>query len=213
MTSLGPFARAVRPLALTAVLLIIATSCSEAEDSSYWNETMNLSTGDFEYRFVESQSVARDVSIATVQQNWIDGASGSTLDSSAAKYNAWHDWSTDSCSNGPDTGPHFDFKQACARHDWGWRNLKRIDQHWNCPDSSGHPDPDLAVWCGSWPVFGSRGEPIGSVGNLSNGYTRQLVHNVFLSDMQEDCAPRNFISKPACQTQAGAYYTIVFEAT
>lgn len=35
------------------------------------------------------------------------------------------DWSTDYCSNSPDSGPGFNFKNACTRHDFGYRNYKR----------------------------------------------------------------------------------------
>lgn len=34
-------------------------------------------------------------------------------------------WSTDYCSNSPDTGLAFDFKKSCARHDYGYRNWKK----------------------------------------------------------------------------------------
>lgn len=35
------------------------------------------------------------------------------------------DWTTDYCSNSPDSGPGFNFKNACTRHDFGYRNYKR----------------------------------------------------------------------------------------
>ncbi len=41
---------------------------------------------------------------------------------------SWHDWSTDDCS-GPigSTGPAFDFTHPCHRHDFGYRNYKRVE--------------------------------------------------------------------------------------
>jgi hypothetical protein len=36
------------------------------------------------------------------------------------------DWSTDYCSSSPDSGPGFNFKNACTRHDFGYRNYKRF---------------------------------------------------------------------------------------
>jgi hypothetical protein len=36
------------------------------------------------------------------------------------------DWTTDYCSNSPDSGPGFNFKNACTRHDFGYRNYKRF---------------------------------------------------------------------------------------
>ena len=35
------------------------------------------------------------------------------------------DWSTDYCSNVPDTGVSFNFINPCTRHDFGYRNYKR----------------------------------------------------------------------------------------
>lgn len=57
---------------------------------------------------------------------------------SASSYNAWNaarqnqanwsaygfDWSTDYCSTSPDNPFGFPFKNACARHDFGYRNYK-----------------------------------------------------------------------------------------
>jgi hypothetical protein len=58
--------------------------------------------------------------------------------SSASSYNAWNaarqnqaawsaygfDWSTDYCTTSPDNPFGFPFKDACARHDFGYRNYK-----------------------------------------------------------------------------------------
>ncbi|MER7700897.1 MULTISPECIES: phospholipase [unclassified Streptomyces] len=57
---------------------------------------------------------------------------------SASSYNAWNaarnnqgawsaygfNWSTDYCSSSPDNPFGFPFKNACARHDFGYRNYK-----------------------------------------------------------------------------------------
>ncbi|MBB2949265.1 hypothetical protein FB565_009070 [Actinoplanes lutulentus] len=59
---------------------------------------------------------------------------------SASSYNSWNsarqnqgswsaygfDWSTDYCSSSPDNPLGFDFKLACHRHDFGYRNHKAI---------------------------------------------------------------------------------------
>jgi hypothetical protein len=37
------------------------------------------------------------------------------------------DWSTDLCSNSPDRPLGFDFRIPCTRHDFGYRNYKKID--------------------------------------------------------------------------------------
>jgi hypothetical protein len=45
---------------------------------------------------------------------------------------AWADyafnWSTDYCSSSPDNPLGFNFTLACARHDFGYRNYKEMDQ-------------------------------------------------------------------------------------
>jgi hypothetical protein len=60
---------------------------------------------------------------------------------SAASYNAWNsarvnqadwaayafDWSTDYCSSSPDNPLGFDFRLSCYRHDFGYRNYKRMN--------------------------------------------------------------------------------------
>jgi hypothetical protein len=40
-------------------------------------------------------------------------------------------WSTDNCSRSPDSGYLYNFTWACRRHDWGWRNLKRGEGHYD----------------------------------------------------------------------------------
>lgn len=43
-----------------------------------------------------------------------------------ANRSPWYaNWSTDYCSNAPDTGLAFNFKKPCARHDYGYRNWKK----------------------------------------------------------------------------------------
>jgi hypothetical protein len=51
------------------------------------------------------------------------------LDSAAARRGSW-DLSTDLCSFAPDTGPGFDFRVPCIRHDFAWRNLRRLQDRW-----------------------------------------------------------------------------------
>jgi hypothetical protein len=60
---------------------------------------------------------------------------------SATSYNAWNsaranpgpwagysfDWSTDLCSSSPDNPLGFDFRLSCHRHDFGYRNHKRLN--------------------------------------------------------------------------------------
>lgn len=48
------------------------------------------------------------------------------LDDATARRGPW-DLSTDRCSVVPDRGPSFDFRWPCIRHDFAWRNLRRLD--------------------------------------------------------------------------------------
>jgi hypothetical protein len=50
----------------------------------------------------------------------------------AATRDRWFDWTTDLCS-APlvgSTGRSFDFRAACRRHDFGYRNLQLLDRRW-----------------------------------------------------------------------------------
>lgn len=40
---------------------------------------------------------------------------------------AQFDWSSDGCSSGPFGSTPYDFSQACWRHDFSYRNLKRVE--------------------------------------------------------------------------------------
>lgn len=42
--------------------------------------------------------------------------------------NCWHDWSTDDCSVPIDIPVAEDFEHPCHRHDFGYRNYKRIER-------------------------------------------------------------------------------------
>jgi Prokaryotic phospholipase A2 len=50
---------------------------------------------------------------------------GARLDQ--ARWSAYgFDWSTDYCSSSPDRPAGFDFRLSCYRHDFGYRNFKRL---------------------------------------------------------------------------------------
>ena len=55
-----------------------------------------------------------------------------TFSAARATADPWFDWSTDGCS-APligDTGRSFDFGEACVRHDFGYRNLKLLENRY-----------------------------------------------------------------------------------
>ncbi len=56
------------------------------------------------------------------QQEWV--AARNNID----KWNQYQlNWTTDYCSVGPNKPLGFDFELACARHDFGYRNYRRLD--------------------------------------------------------------------------------------
>ena len=69
------------------------------------------------------QAAANHVSRATVDRWW--QRDPERLDSAAARRRPY-DVSTDFCSFAPESGPGFDFRAPCVRHDFAWRNLKRL---------------------------------------------------------------------------------------
>lgn len=76
------------------------------------------------------QSNAAPADKAQVLSSWTQSGAGSFDAFNAARQNqaAWSayafDWSTDYCTTSPDNPFGFPFKNACARHDFGYRNYK-----------------------------------------------------------------------------------------
>jgi hypothetical protein len=87
---------------------------------------------------------------------------------SVASYNAWSagrgnqapwaeyafDWSTDYCSDSPDNPLGFNFALSCARHDFGYRNYKRVGLFpANKPRLDSALYEDLKRKCATYNVF------------------------------------------------------------
>ena len=72
---------------------------------------------------------AQKVTIAT---SWTQptAASQTTWNSARLDQPKWaayaFDWSTDGCSSSPDQPLGFDFRLSCHRHDFGYRNFKKL---------------------------------------------------------------------------------------
>jgi hypothetical protein len=70
----------------------------------------------------------------SVMSSWsqTSASSQNAFLSARASQDAWSsyefDWSTDYCSSSPDNPLGFDFKNSCARHDFGYRNYKAMGQ-------------------------------------------------------------------------------------
>ncbi len=93
----------------------------------------------------------------------------------------WYDWSNDGCS-APllgNTGRSFNFRDACRRHDFGYRNLRLLEHRYGL----GH-----TYW---------------------NAATRRRVDVNFLADMRAHCRRRSILLRPSCLLWAQTYYVAV----
>ena len=93
----------------------------------------------------------------------------------------WFDWSHDGCS-APlvgNSGLSFDFRSACNRHDFGYRNLKLLERRY------------------------------GSGTTYWNGTNRRRVDQQFLADMKAHCRTRSFLLQPSCFGWAETFYVVV----
>ena len=93
----------------------------------------------------------------------------------------WFDWSTDGCS-APligDTGRSFNFREACVRHDFGYRNLKLLESRY-----------------GTGRTFWS-------------ATNRKRVDQQFLNDMKAHCRSRSLPLRPTCNSWANVFFLAV----
>jgi hypothetical protein len=93
----------------------------------------------------------------------------------------WFDWTNDGCS-APllgNTGRAYNFLLACTRHDFGYRNLHRLERRYG----TGH-----TFW---------------------NAVNRRRVDRQFLFDMQQHCRHRTWFLRPSCFLSAWLYYVAV----
>ncbi|WP_328549188.1 phospholipase A2 [Streptomyces platensis] len=93
------------------------------------------------------------------------------------------DWANDGCSKVPDTFQGFDFKNACNRHDFGYRNYQSL--------------------------LGEQNFLTTSVGQEA----KKRVDDIFLQDLQAECNfkmwpidPRSDFSRQQCRRIAKGYY-------
>ncbi|MGN6695543.1 MAG: phospholipase A2 [Aquihabitans sp.] len=111
-------------LVLVAALALSTTACTPKPTLSGLDQKLYAtSLGSFDRWWRDEQAAANHTSRSTIAR-WL-ASSPSRLDSAAARRRPW-DVSTDLCSFAPDTGPAFDFRIPCIRHDFAWRNLKRL---------------------------------------------------------------------------------------
>lgn len=108
----------------------------------------------------------------------------------------WFDWSTDLCS-APlvgNTGRSFDFTDACRRHDFGYRNLKLIDQRYSC---AGSPNGQV---CDEGRI---------APGRSWNHASRMRVDQQLRADTRAHCKARRAWDRPTCYAWSETFYRAV----
>jgi hypothetical protein len=93
----------------------------------------------------------------------------------------WFDWTTDGCSvplpGG--IGRTFDFREACRRHDFAYRNLQLLEHRYGT---------GRTYW---------------------NAVDRANADRRFLVDMRDHCRHRFVFVRPFCNAWARVFYTVV----
>lgn len=93
----------------------------------------------------------------------------------------WFDWTTDWCS-APlvgSTGRTFDFRMPCRRHDFGYRNLQRMERRY------------------------------GSGATFWNPTSRVRIDRQLRTDMTMHCRARRWQDQPSCLVWTEAFYAAV----
>lgn len=106
------------------------------------------------------------------------------------------DWSSDLCS-APlvgSTGRTYDFRQACRRHDFAYRNFKKADLVRGCRP------PTLASICASRLI---------PSGRWWNSTIRHRIDRQFLADMTAHCWSRSGSERIPCLAWAQVFYRSV----
>lgn len=106
----------------------------------------------------------------------------------------WLDWTTDWCS-APlmgSTGRTYDFRAACRRHDFAYRNTKLLDVRYGCSNR-----PRTGV-CRTW-----------THGRWWNADSRAAIDQVLRRDMRSSCSQRSFFQRPICLMWSEIYYRAV----
>jgi hypothetical protein len=93
----------------------------------------------------------------------------------------WFDWTTDGCSAPVvgSTGRTFDFRLPCRRHDFGYRNLQRMEHRY------------------------------GAGATFWNATSRARVDRQLYADMNAHCRARRWHDQPSCIAWATTFYAAV----
>jgi len=120
-----PSVRSVVVLLISTLVLAVASCTPRPSVAELDRRVFATPLAAFDSWWRGEQAAANHVSRSTVDR-WLDTAPA-RLDSAAARSRPW-DLSTDLCSFAPNRGPVFDFRIPCIRHDFAWRNLRRLQE-------------------------------------------------------------------------------------
>lgn len=161
--------------ALTATLVILTTRPTSADRGASPSPEADAA---FVHRLVFDLSITRFAGVA-------DGRGPS-----------WFDWSTDFCS-GPlvgSTGRSFDFRLACRRHDFAYRNTKLLDVRYNCPSRPPGALCEFTDW---------------RHGRFWNAVARHAIDRQFRRDMRAHCWSRAPWDWQRCLAWSETFYRAV----
>lgn len=136
----------------TAQAATSATSASETSTSTSTSQAITTSNPPPSTTAVNASGCTAEPTVEQQLGELIGFVSGQLMpeyqiarhDLSFTNDNCWHIWDSDDCSVpvGEDTQVAQDFVHPCHRHDFGYRNYKRIEEHfelnvWNEPAKLG----------------------------------------------------------------------------
>ncbi|MFN8018401.1 MAG: phospholipase A2 [Acidimicrobiales bacterium] len=114
-------------VALAAVVAAGGATLTACRPHPSWRAYERLEHGlsleAFSRWWIDEQADRHHVTAFQVRR-WFELDPG-RLDDAASRAAGW-DVSTDLCSSVPDRGPSFDFRWPCVRHDFAWRNIRRL---------------------------------------------------------------------------------------
>lgn len=131
--------RTLAIVTLLVALLLVASTCGGDEESTPTDDSTTTSAASTTDGSAPSdEPITCDAPDPQLQLDEVAGYISAQLmaeyqivrhdDAYLARY-CWHDWTTDDCSVpiGKDTSVAQDFVHPCHRHDFGYRNFKRLE--------------------------------------------------------------------------------------
>ncbi|HKZ24306.1 MAG TPA: phospholipase A2 [Acidimicrobiia bacterium] len=109
------------PTVVVGILIVLAAGCGGDEPATTTLAPLCPNTNTYAERLsdVDEHVLVQTMTIFRANRE----------DNNYTDARCWNDWTTDDCS-APfvgSTGTSFDFTQPCRRHDFGYRNYKRVE--------------------------------------------------------------------------------------